>query len=781
MPGDLSFEQNFAELAETMLNEKVPALRDDYIGFQLVEKSEDNDNFALGVAAHVLDKKLWIYIPVFFLSGKLKGFDLMFVYQKDMFVPARDNWVSSLKREGVVSLGQPVDRSSSQSSREGGEMFYSPGDARVSDNVFSQKYAAACDDPLNTIFDIRSMALSKEATESAAAMMKNRLGLEGGISEYAPQLQDIALMGKTACSQFAEALMDPEYPELTNALLQFHTPDELQKVAFCLTDTANAAEEHGEEASKLQFITPDMQKEAAELTDKEKRLLLSNGVFVRDERLNFSQVYQAEQDTSVLENPTESGIYDILMSDDGFERMAIVFPEFDLCTCNHLFERSREPFAAQANAKTIAAIPVKSTTSYMPTKSCDIYGRRAAQLSKDDALALKAGAPATRENLLKALKDNYDHVEVLLVNSKTNCALVPLCLHTNRDVENGKEEIVVKRDTYYSPPDRGDDNIRVHFTDGTEGGMLTVEGGTLYIPSETIMFLRGRDYYAIEERKKSSKKEEDRYQNVSYAVDEDSGSVSFGKPEAVRRNVMIKEAAAPLTLFWDGNIGRVHFNKQAIDPLSRMDLLRYLTETQGIQAGMAQNMMNRAQRSKEKSMTVLLKHAAPYDIAAYGDSKPPYMGGPSPRQDDLTREEFTSVQAQTITDNQADPNYRRNVAEEAASRATLGIKEVLDVSVIKAMLSLADIGEVRRDLLSKMMTGMNAFGRMLFYFYYANEHFSERYGDADLKQLETQLRETFVEIGDVILFLREKTESDPMMAESLIGTLSEDIGTSGNG
>ena len=47
----------------------------------------------------------------------------------------------------------------------------------------------------------------------------------------------------------------------------------------------------------------------------------------------------------------------------------------------------------------------------------------------------------------------------------------------------------------------------------------------------------------------------------------------------------------------------------------------------------------------------------------------------------------------------------------------------------------------------------------------------------EMKKLENTLRQVFKSSGDLVLFLREKNQNQPLLSENLSGTLSEDIGT----
>ena len=86
--GETEFEQAFSSLAYSYLRDKAPRLLDNMVGFQLVERNEDNTK-AVGVFGINIDKQ-WLYAPVFFLNGDLKGHELLYVKSNDSFVPMKD-------------------------------------------------------------------------------------------------------------------------------------------------------------------------------------------------------------------------------------------------------------------------------------------------------------------------------------------------------------------------------------------------------------------------------------------------------------------------------------------------------------------------------------------------------------------------------------------------------------------------------------------------------------------------------------------------------------------
>jgi hypothetical protein len=55
------------------------------------------------------------------------------------------------------------------------------------------------------------------------------------------------------------------------------------------------------------------------------------------------------------------------------------------------------------------------------------------------------------------------------------------------------------------------------------------------------------------------------------------------------------------------------------------------------------------------------------------------------------------------------------------------------------------------------MKALDKLGRILFMFYWHQEEFEDRYGKQDLPELEDSIRNAFEVLGDVVLFLKEKT------------------------
>jgi hypothetical protein len=109
---DMPFEQAFSDIAHAYLRDKAPGLQDYEIGFQLIDRNQENTK-AVGVFGFKVGPQ-WLYAPVFFLSGDVKGHELLYIKSQDMFVPLKENWLNYILNKRPNVLGHGIDRNLSQ-------------------------------------------------------------------------------------------------------------------------------------------------------------------------------------------------------------------------------------------------------------------------------------------------------------------------------------------------------------------------------------------------------------------------------------------------------------------------------------------------------------------------------------------------------------------------------------------------------------------------------------------------------------------------------------------
>jgi len=99
-----------------------------------------------------------------------------------------------------------------------------------------------------------------------------------------------------------------------------------------------------------------------------------------------------------------------------------------------------------------------------------------------------------------------------------------------------------------------------------------------------------------------------------------------------------------------------------------------------------------------------------------------------------------------------------NVAQQAGAE---GQKEVFDTSMISGMLKSVRQDSLVERHLGALVEALDALGRLLMNFYWHQEEFSDRYGKSDMPELEDSIRNAFEALGDITLFLKEKTIESP--------------------
>ncbi|HEX4589085.1 MAG TPA: hypothetical protein VH120_04105, partial [Gemmataceae bacterium] len=105
---DQAFEQAFANLAHAYLKDRAPGLLDYEVGFQLLERNEDNSK-AVGVRGFKVGSQI-LFAPVFFIDGDLKGHELLYIKNDDQFVPLKENWINYLLQKKPMTLGEGIHR-----------------------------------------------------------------------------------------------------------------------------------------------------------------------------------------------------------------------------------------------------------------------------------------------------------------------------------------------------------------------------------------------------------------------------------------------------------------------------------------------------------------------------------------------------------------------------------------------------------------------------------------------------------------------------------------------
>jgi hypothetical protein len=757
MPAEVSFEQRFGQLVDAELNEKLPTLIEYRVGFQVIDKADDETK-AIGVYAFVLNN-VWIYIPVFFIDGKLEGFELMYLKQKDLFVPAMDNWVSAVNEQGLQVLGQAMN---ADEEKDEGILATPENTNTFISNGSMSKIAADENAEFGSLAKVAHvidcMDDANSYLEKEAVLEMFRPYADSNEGSILPDLcRDLPEMPKEAKQTFVHTMLNSI--DFTNALFHHYDVDAIEKLAM---ECAKVREPLKKDPEVI-YIDNMRHKEAKNLSDADKNLLVKNDIFIKDHRTNFSQVYHEEVDTSVLQNPSSPGIYDMLMQDGSMETRIVLVP--------YVMDNMNSTSLAECNTTVVgvdlALIDPNNSKGFERRNSKDLFGRVARDIKKSTLYEQQGGIKATK----RSLRDVPEGAHLLFVNGPKECYVTTL--KERRKNAAGDVVVTLKGSSVHMTmdPSTNDypDEVTVHFT---KGGKLCMKGDMLFVPDEARVFV---DHPVWMKRMKDIKKGPN---------GGEISKVTYGKPSIIRDLAYGEDRMGRIEITTNGDRISVKDAQGHTDLMPKTAAFRLLCEGHGIKASLAMTMVNEA-RGEGGNKSWMVKYAAPYDVSAYKDAQLPFMGGPSGTTDKNTiREQFKQNRGKALDQNGAQaadgspilPSQAITKAEEASKA---GVKEVLDVEVLKQLLDKADISELRKDYIAEMIQGMDRVGRMLFIYYWHNDEFEEKYGKEQMNQLKEKMVQVFQSTGDLILFLKEKTAFNPDSSEALFGSLSEDVASAG--
>lgn len=105
---DQEFAKTFGRVAHAQIKDKAPMLLPYMLGFQVLDKSDD-DTRAVGFFGFKVGDT-YLFAPIFFLNGEIKGLDLLYVKDQNKFVPLQENWVNYIINRKPPVLGEGVDK-----------------------------------------------------------------------------------------------------------------------------------------------------------------------------------------------------------------------------------------------------------------------------------------------------------------------------------------------------------------------------------------------------------------------------------------------------------------------------------------------------------------------------------------------------------------------------------------------------------------------------------------------------------------------------------------------
>lgn len=760
---DVAFEQAFSNLAHAYLRDSAPKLMDHEIGFQLLDRNRENTK-AVGVFAFKVGS-MWLYAPVFFLNGDLKGHELLYIKNQDMFVPLKENWVNYLINRKPSILGAGIDKNLTQFGQR------QPDFTQLSRSP--AKFGSARP-TLKEMMTAVMPALAKTATMNTKLAFEE-LGHKLNLKNFLKQagLETISALVKTC--QYA--------PQLAKFIDDFHGLDIISEA----TKAAHARLAAGEKKASILSEAPATPKAEETLkvitydamvqtalppghTEEDQEKLLRDGVLILDkrDRDNVSVPYQLQVEQKLF-NPTQSGLYMVLVKPGEIEKCYIaVYPQGPA---------KRSDF--------VTVVRTEGKPEWINTRANHVFCFSRVEGDEFDSWfnGLQDATSLSKSGRYMAI-------------SKSGDSTVPFrVIREYGETEFGGNAYEVHMEDYSKFPPKGSispccytdplnydkyrDGVRIHLN-AKGGRSIRSSMGDIFVP-ESFKLLKcapGEDDGELDGQ----------------------GTCGCGESEnpplmpgnlADAQLVMMQKLSS-LTVYHNGTAVEIHSpKKQLIEKeLSEKQALVSLVARHGLREKNAREILSRARDKRKFSCHV--KYANPYGSPMMINNAPtapadpgPVMGGESimgtsvPTQLGIDVGVPVSGMAASQTDRSVyNPNTQldQGAVQQVMEAAQSGQREVFDTAMIGTMLrAVRDDGLVDRYM-GELTKGLDKLGRILFMFYWHGDRFADRYGKADMPELEDSLRNAFEMLGDVILFLKQKT-IEPYPEESASDV---DLGPSAN-
>lgn len=738
---DSGFEQSFASIAYTYVRDKAPNLSDYMIGFQLLERNDDSTK-AVGIFGFKIGEQ-WAYVPVFFLNGNLKGNDFLYLKNQDMFVPLDDSWVNELLAKKPHILGKP----SKDDMRGHGAI--QPNFNSLISPPNSGKYAS--EQP-------RIKPWARDIMPKVASFItKNPAKLEkfAGLDD----VMNLRNFLKTDVRLVKLAIdIKNKYPLVGSGMDEFYGPALLRDVLLDMRKEALAAERVSvlkatkkavaDNIPKVEIKTDSIITENTPMEDSDRERLLRDGYLIKDRRTGdeVSVAYNV-QVMLALTNPDSTDVYDVLIKPGTFKRCLVIYKP-----------HTKHGKGLHSTVVELEGDP-KAFANYHSTKifvKQQERGKSDIEEFKDwfDALPSNKDTLAVDASYV-IVSQNGNGTGVFEVREDIGDDCWRVCWRGGEG-DQRPDYLPAVLDTEIKYPSTKP--IDIICFNKREGSNFKSIDDVLYIPPDAKI-IKVKDAPDCCKCDKCRDKCTCDYFSPDYSVSEEP--IKPGNLADLQMQIMQK--TAEIKIWTDHN--EVVINRRRMTKLAG---LFHLVKDHGLREKQAKRMLKDAERLSGARFRI--KYADQYAAmeGGYSTGFPEPEYGTSPGyQNNVPAMTGPQDFSQAIGQLQAantDPSIYDNklvpdpmAMQTAQQAAQTGQKEVFDTTLISSMLKTVNEDSMIDKFIGPLIQAMDKLGRLLFMFYWHNEQFMDRFGKQDMPELEDSLKNGFNVLGNIVMYLRQKT------------------------
>ena len=750
-PDQVQLEQDFSRLAYTFLQDRAAGLVPYLLGFEVVERNEDGSQ-AIGIFGCKLGEQYY-YVPTFFINGQIKGMDLLYSKETNMFMPVRESWINYVVNRQTISLGQPAGNNMElRRTFEQPNFDYLfkpplyPGVKRGSVDAVCSDLAAAWNGMQ------ASLAESMEKDNAFQVAYANAVLCKLEKQAYAPSTDNSVLIefmkkhGGVAMVNEVMKKLTTDYNFAKAAMTLYPSVESLFVTEF---DEKLAPVK---QAAKLEIKTEVT--EYPDMDSKAKKRIVTKGFTVEDRRdpAEKSEIYEVEYQKR-FSSPECPGTYNVLLRTGAVAPAWVLFPAGSNRNdgCIVVSTDQDKMFRAEPEALFVRGEKLDDK-GWAYDKAVDIdkmeIGGKYVLLGKDGICI----QPVTVRSIIA--EDG----------TRTRMSVSTCYCHKPEGRETyGKDfdgRILDERGGRGMPSSDYDYTNAIEFSD--KHRWPAVDGHTKIVPSvwKALEIKKPADEGAVTALCEAFKP--GKLSDVLYALEKQGvhkitvGSDDQGLEYYVRLDDQFAD------------------HKQMSYKAACVRLMSHF----GLDIEDAEQMLKEAAENYKSKR--LIKFAQlpgvnmPYPPPPVTSSD--YQTGATVEypQADLTRGQMYGVTPPRYSlapgfNLGGEAQMDLQAAQSATDAAHAGQKEVFDHSVIAGLAKTYDVGSVVDTYVPELLKALDKLGRILFLFYWKNEEFTERYGSEDMAELEDTIRGVFKNFGDLVLKLRQKAIESNDSSDVILG------------
>jgi hypothetical protein len=717
---DDQIEGAFFQLAYQKLQDTLKNLIPYLVGFEIVKKNEDNTK-ALGVFGFRSSQGQILFVPAFFINGKVKPLDLLYSKNNEQFYPLNEDFADMFIKDELLGLGDNSKENRADIMRDA------------------------------TQGDYRQMSVPPRTGRYAIA----------SVIDYVKESDNLT---KKAFSNLIDTNAD-----FCESLMRFYP---LEKIADAITLEDGIDYRESEQAPrKIELVTVTENKEKIKkLTDSQKQTLLTQGYVIVDDRDRAEKSsYGAVDYLKKFTNPTESGFYSYITKLGGLRYGLIIVRPKQL----------QQDFATDDTL--VLDLEAKDGTTYIKDhKNVFIKDQiRVQDYSAVHKMMVDAaeGKPGY-SNCYILINENLKATQPfrIIANFKDASGIRRICVEPYNiwaapyeEDKGGKYDKPgsihdLPRGNYYTHPKKSRE-IHLVMTKRSGDRLDYSADNTLYVPAgfkllkiEPVSCHCPNYSSASFNSKDRSEDEKERDRKYEQRMRGEPGS-----PYTLN-SVLSDKNVFPMNVHTNGSEYFVDINgakKKYDNPVkAKIAMVMEL----GLDERDGNNLIDSLVPGFSKKGHIKLAYTGavypqPFEEQPYVNefgqntyvgvgqentlpTYDSYTGNPT-RQDLGSMPEVKGV----------DPKY----VQQAIQLAQNGQKEIFDTHMIGALAKYVSVGDKISEYLPSMVEAMDRLGRILFLLHWETDKFKEMYGRGDLPELVELVTSVLKNMGDLVIFLKRKS------------------------